>query len=70
MARHKTNPLPRTEQLKINQKKSQQVKKDKGDVRFEIWLPEALRDKLTIEAKSKGVSRSEYVLSLIEALQK
>jgi|GEM_PF-6709885 len=66
MARPKTNELPRSEQLKVNQRKAQKAKKEKGNVRLEIWLPEKLRDELTNEAKDKNINRSVYVLSLIE----
>lgn len=65
VGRPKTNKLSRAEQLKINQRKAQKHKKDSGNVRLEIWLPEKLRDKLTEEAKANNMARNEYVLSLI-----
>jgi hypothetical protein len=70
MARPVTSELTRTEQLRVNQSKCQKSKKDKGDVRLEIWLPTHLRDELTNKAKTKGISRSEYILSLLECPQK
>ena len=65
VGRPKTSDLTRSEQLRVNQRKSQGNKKEKGNVRLEIWLQESLRDQLTEDAKKKGLSRSEYILSLI-----
>lgn len=65
MARPVTSELTRSEQLRVNQKRSHELKKDKGNVRLELWIPKSARDKLTEDAKEKGIPRSEYILSLI-----
>lgn len=67
--RPKTNPLSRSAQLKIN--KRNQVKRDrqKGLKRVEFKLHANVYEQLDQLAKSKGISRSELIESiLIESL--
>ncbi|MFD2167088.1 LexA regulated protein [Thalassotalea euphylliae] len=63
--RPKTNPLPRSVQIKIN--KRNQVKRDKsrGLKRVEFKIHESLFEKLDDIAKDKGVSRGELIESLL-----
>ena len=63
--RPKTNPHPRSVQIKIN--KRNQVKRDKtrGLKRVEFKIHQSLFDQLDELAKDQGVSRSELIESLL-----
>jgi hypothetical protein len=63
--RPKTNPHPRSVQIKIN--KRNQVKRDKnrGLKRVEFKIHTSLFKQLDAMAKDKGVSRSELIETLL-----
>ncbi|MCH2055038.1 MAG: LexA regulated protein [Thalassotalea sp.] len=63
--RPKTNPHPRSVQIKIN--KRNQVKRDKnrGLKRVEFKIHTSLFEQLDTMAKDKGVSRSELIETLL-----
>ncbi len=63
--RPKTNPHPRSVQIKIN--KRNQVKRDKnrGLKRVEFKIHTSLFEQLDAMAKDKGVSRSELIETLL-----
>ncbi|NMP32691.1 LexA regulated protein [Thalassotalea sp. M1531] len=63
--RPKTNPHPRSVQIKIN--KRNQVKRDKtkGLKRVEFKIHTSLFEALDAKAKDEGVSRSELIEALL-----
>ncbi|REL27307.1 LexA regulated protein [Thalassotalea euphylliae] len=69
--RPKTNPHPRSVQIKINKRNQVKRDKNKGLKRVEFKIHQSLFDQLDALAKDQGISRSELIESmLIESLAK
>lgn len=69
--RPKTNPHPRSVQIKINKRNQVKRDKNKGLKRVEFKVHQSLFDQLDALAKDQGISRGELIESmLIESLAK
>ena len=69
--RPKTNPHPRSVQIKINKRNQVKRDKNKGLKRVEFKIHQSLFDQLDALAKDQGISRSELIENmLVESLAK
>ncbi|REL35917.1 LexA regulated protein [Thalassotalea euphylliae] len=69
--RPKTNPHPRSVQIKINKRNQVKRDKNKGLKRVEFKIHQSLFDQLDALAKDQGISRSELIESmLVDSLAK
>ncbi|REL24379.1 LexA regulated protein [Thalassotalea euphylliae] len=69
--RPKTNPHPRSVQIKINKRNQVKRDKNKGLKRVEFKIHQSLFDQLDVLAKDQGISRSELIESmLVDSLAK
>lgn len=63
--RPKTNPHPRSVQIKINKRNQVKRDKNKGLKRVEFKIHTSLFEQLDVIAKDKGISRSELIEALL-----
>ena len=63
--RPKTNPHPRSVQIKINKRNQVKRDKNKGLKRVEFKIHQSLFDQLDALAKDQGISRSELIESML-----
>lgn len=63
--RPKTNPHPRSVQIKINKRNQVKRDKNKGLKRVEFKIHTSLFEQLDEIAKDKGISRSELIEALL-----
>jgi hypothetical protein len=64
--RPRTNPNPRSVQVKINKRNQVKRDKQKGLKRVEFKIHHHLYQQLDFLAKEKGISRSELIESLLQ----
>ncbi|HAD49102.1 MAG: LexA regulated protein [Idiomarina sp.] len=64
--RPRTNPLPRSEQLRINKRKQLLRDRQQGKKRIELKTDQQLHQQLTKLAESVGCSRGEFVEAIVK----